>query len=166
MSTVPADFAEFAAARHSHLLRAAYLLTGDRDSAQDLTQETLIRLLTAWPRVRAADDPFAYSRRTMLNLYLRSRRRRWHGERPQVVLPEVAAPDDHARADQRDVLRRALATLPARQRAAVVLRQFEDLSEADTAAVMRCSIGTVKSLTSRGLAALRMQLAPTQEARR
>lgn len=165
MTSVPAGFAEFAAARQTHLLRSAYLLTGDRDSAQDLAQETLVRLLTAWPRVSAADDPFAYSRRTMLNLYLRSRRRRWHGERPQPVLPELPAPDEHARADQRDVLRRALATLPARQRAAVVLRQFEDLSEADTAAVMRCSTGTVKSLTSRGLASLRAQLAPTQEAR-
>lgn len=164
MSSLPADFAEFAAARQSHLLRAAYLLTGDRDAAQDLAQETLVRLLMAWPRVRAADDPFAYSRRTMLNLYLRSRRRRWHGERPQEILPETPAPDDHARADQRDLLNRALATLPPRQRAAVVLRQFEDLSEAETAHVMRCSTGTVKSLTSRGLAALRRHLTQTQEA--
>lgn len=164
MSTLPVDFAEFAAARQSHLLRAAYLLTGDRDAAQDLAQETLVRLLMAWPRVRAADDPFAYSRRTMLNLYLRSRRRRWHGERPQEILPERPAPDDHARADQRDLLNRALATLPPRQRAAVVLRQFEDLSEAETAQVMRCSTGTVKSLTSRGLSALRRHLTQTQEA--
>lgn len=166
MSRLPPDFTDFASGQQQRLLRAAFLLTGDRGAAQDLAQETLIKVLSSWGRFVSAGDPLAYSRRIMLNEYLQSRRRRWHGESPRHVLPDVTGPDEHARVDQRDLLRRALATLPPRQRAAVVLRQFEDLSEAQTADVLGCSTGTVKSLTSRGLAALRTQLDTAQEARR
>lgn len=151
-------FAEFAAVHQKAWLRSAYLLTGDRVTAQDLAQETAVRVLAGWRKVVRADDPVAYSRRIMLHLYLGGHRRRWHGEVATAELPEVAGPDAYRQLDDRDVVRRALQELPARQRAAVVLRRVEDLSETETAQVLGCSVGTVKSLTSRGTATLRRVL--------
>lgn len=146
----------FAAAEHARLVRAAFLLTGDAHAAQDLAHDALVRVLQKWSKVEAADDPAAYARRIMLNLFLTARRRSWRGEIPQAAVPDApASGDEHAVADDRDQLRRALAALPPRQRAAVVLRHYEQLTEAQTAVLLGCSVGNVKSLSSRGLAALR-----------
>lgn len=147
----------FAAAHHAQLVRSAYLLVGESHAAQDLAQDTLVQVLQKWRKVESADHPAAYARRVMLNLFLTGQRRRWHGETPSAELPDRPRADDpNAAADERDVLRRALRALPPRQRAAVVLRHYEQLSEAQTAHLLGCSAGTVKSLTSRGLAALRV----------
>jgi len=152
-----ASFDDFARAEHAPLVRYAYLLTGDRESAQDLAQETLVRVLVKWRHVQAAASPTAYARRIMLSLFLKDRRRRWHGEIPTGERSDVpTGPDaDTERIHDRDLVVRLLRRLPTRQRAAVLLRHYEQRSEADTAVAMRCSVGTVKSLTSRGLAALR-----------
>jgi RNA polymerase sigma-70 factor (sigma-E family) len=160
---MPPAFVAFVTAQQASWLRAAFLLTGDRTTAQDLAQETAVRVLLSWRKVEAADDPVAYARRTMLNLFLRGRQRRWHGEVPHEVLPETSVPSAYAAVDDRDQLRRALSALPPRQRAAVVLRQVERLTEAEVAVVLGCSIGNVKSLTSRGLAALRAALTSERE---
>lgn len=147
----------FLVAQHGALVRAAFLLTGQRASAEDLAQETVVRAIVKWRLVRRADEPSAYLRALLLNVFLADRRRRWTGERPSAVLPDRPADDAYAAPDDRDQLRRALLQLPPRQRAAVVLRHYEQRSEAQTAELMGCSVGTVKSLTSRGLAALRAQ---------
>jgi RNA polymerase sigma-70 factor (sigma-E family) len=150
------EFTGFAAADATRLLRIAYLLTGDRTAAEDLLQDVLERTYVAWPRI---DNPFAYARTVLA----RQAANRWRSRarRPQVPLEEAdhpVQPDPAARADDRDQLMRALADLPTRQRAAVVLRYLEELSEVETAAVLRCSVGNVKSQTSRGLAKLRSVL--------
>lgn len=149
------DCERFLAAEHVGLLRAAYVLTGDQHAAEDLTQETMIRIVSRWNRVRDAASPRAYARKTLMNTFLKARRRAWRGEVPHAELPEPFADSPLGSVDERDRLRRALARLPARQRAAVVLRHYEDLSEAEAAAVLGVSVGTVKSLTSRGLAGVR-----------
>lgn len=152
------DAAAFLAAEYPRLLRTAFLLTGDGGTAQDLTQETAVRLLANWRSVRRADNPHAYARKVMLNVHLRGKRRAWHGEIPTGRLPDEAARSAYAGVDDRDMVMRALAQLPERQRAAVVLRHHEGLSEAETAALLGCSVGNVKSLTSRGASALRAAL--------
>jgi RNA polymerase sigma-70 factor (sigma-E family) len=152
------DCAAFVAARQPALIRSAFLLCGSQQDAEDLVQETLVRVVQRWRRVCAADDPVAYTGRIQLNAFLSARGRRWHGEVPHAELPEGALVDDYDRVDDRDRLRRALLALPPRQRAAVVLRHYEQRSEADTATLMACSVGTVKSLTSRGLSSLRSAL--------
>lgn len=155
---------QFVAAEQAALLRAAFLLTGSQEAAEDLVQETLTRVLVHWRRVSRAGSPQAYVRRMLMNVFLRGRQRAWHGEVPYAVLPEQPEESPYAAADERDLVRRVLLTLPPRQRAAVVLRHYEDRSEAQTAQLMGCSVGTVKSLTSNGLTALRSRLpAPLQE---
>ncbi|MHA3704963.1 SigE family RNA polymerase sigma factor [Jatrophihabitans sp. YIM 134969] len=142
------------------LHRTAYLMTGDRERAQDVVQTALAKLYQAWPRRAEWEHPLAYARQAVVSTVLRSAERRWWGEKPTEHLPERAGPGtdhDDVTAD-RDELRRALAALPVRQRSAVVLRYYLDLSEAATADAMACPPGTVKSLTSRGLAALRTSL--------
>lgn len=146
-------FEEFVATRQRGLLRAAWLLTGDWAAAEDLVQTALVR---AWPHWRRLDDEpaaEAYVRRVMLNAYLSARRRRWRGETPTADLPEQPAPA--ADADLRGALVDAVRRLPRRQRAVVVLRFFDDLTEAQAASVLGCSVGTVKSQTSKALAGLR-----------
>jgi RNA polymerase sigma-70 factor (sigma-E family) len=155
------DFASFVAADSTRLLRSAYLLTGSRPAAEDLLQDALERTYVAWHRV---DDPYAYVRtaltRAAINQW-RTRRRR-----PQTELADrhqpVADDGSDARAD-RSVLLAALDRLPRRQRAVIVLRYLDDLSEAETAAAMGCSVGTVKSHTSRALTALRTSLGALPE---
>jgi RNA polymerase sigma-70 factor (sigma-E family) len=144
-------FAEFVAARGPALWRAAWLLTGDRSLAEDLLQTALTK---AWPhfdRVSRNGSFEAYVRRTMFTTYAGWRGRRWHGEIPTGDLPETGRTDE---APDPDLLR-ALAELSPRQRAVVVLRYFEDLTEAETAAALGCSTGSVKTHHSRALAALR-----------
>jgi RNA polymerase sigma-70 factor (sigma-E family) len=148
------DFAEFVHADATRLLRVAYLLTGNHDAAEDLLQETLERVYVAWPRI---DNPFAYARTTLARRSAsRWRARARRPEAPLHLAAEVPHEDGTEQVAQRDRLTRALAQLGPRQRAAVVLRYLEDLSEAETAAALGCSVGNVKSQTSRALARLRV----------
>jgi RNA polymerase sigma-70 factor (sigma-E family) len=147
-------FDDFVAARSTHLLRTAYLLTRDHALAEDLLQTALTRSWFAWRRIDG--DPEPYVRKVLLNTYASWWRRRWNGERPTEELPEGGL-DDHAAATASgEDLWQALGRLPRRQRAVVVLRYFEDLSEAETAAVLECSRGTVKSQLSKAIAKLRV----------
>lgn len=146
-------FREFAAARGPALSRSAYLLTGDHQLAEDLLQAALTRCVAHWDRI-ADGNPEAYVRRAMINL-----RTSWWRKRRYAI--EVPITDDRAVADGADdVVRRltmlaALARLPARQRAVIVLRYYEDRTEADIARLLGCSVGTVKSQASAALASLR-----------
>lgn len=147
-----ATFEEWVGARTPALMRAAYLLTGDWQRAEDLLQTALMRCYGRWSRI---DDHEAYVRRTLYVTYAGWRRRRWTGEVPG-PLPEQAGPNDDARdADARTDVLRLLASLPPRQRAVVVLRYYEDLSEADVAALLGVTAGTVKSTAAKALARLR-----------
>jgi RNA polymerase sigma-70 factor (sigma-E family) len=149
-------FREFVATRGRPLLRSAWLLTGDRATAEDLVQTALATTWLRWSRIRRRDAPELYVRRVMVTTYLSWRRRRWHGELPARELPEAAAPPDlMAAADLREAVRVELARLPRRQRAVLVLRYFDDLTEVQTADLLGCSVGTVKSQASRALARLR-----------
>jgi RNA polymerase sigma-70 factor (sigma-E family) len=141
------------------LIRCAYLVVGSRDAAQDVVQVALVKIARRWPQVVAGGDPLPYARTAVVRTAISWRRRKWHGERPHGEPVERAGTDGVEVVDSRDRLRRALATLPPRQRAAVVLRHYVDLDEATTARTLGCSVGTVKSQTSKGLAALRRALA-------
>ncbi|MFJ4622365.1 SigE family RNA polymerase sigma factor [Streptomyces sp. NPDC088812] len=149
-------FDRFVTARWPALLHLARLLTGgDRHRAEDLLQEALVKLWFAWPRV-AEQAPEAYVRKVLARAAARSARRRWWGEQPVAELPEPpGAGDETAAVDERSRLEAALALLPARQRAAVVLRYYQDLPERDVARVLGCPVGTARSLTARGVARLR-----------
>ena len=157
-----AEFRDFVALRSPALLRSAYLLVGgDWALAEDLLQAALIKTYLSWGRIR---DPGARERyvRTVLATTATSWwRRRWNGERASGVLPETASRDRADALDDRDALWTLVRALPARQRAVVVLRFYEDFSEADTALTLGLSIGTVKSHTARALAALRTVLKTT-----
>jgi RNA polymerase sigma-70 factor (sigma-E family) len=148
-------FGEFVSARYTSLLRAAYLLTGDRGHAEDLVQSALVRTYLGWRRLREPANAEAYTRATMIRLATRWRRRRWSGEVPTGELPEPAGRDHTAAVDDADLVRRALLGLPWAQRTVLVLRYFADQTEAEIAATLGVSVGTVKSRASRGLAALR-----------
>ena len=150
------DFRSYVAARSPALLRTAYALTGNRADAEDLLQTALARTYLAWERIREREAADGYVRQVMLNTRTSWWRKRKVDEHPTGELPErPAGRDATADADLHDALWTALAGLPKRQRAMVVLRYYEDLSEAETAAVMGVSVGTVKSATSRALAKLR-----------
>ena len=160
MVTVAEEFEQFVAARSPALLRTAYLLCGgDRGAAEDLLQDVLERMYPGWRRVRG--NPEAYARAALANAAANRWRRK--SRRPAEAPLTSAPPQGIAGPEQsivdKDMVVRALAELPDRMRAAVVLRYFDDLSEADTAAALGCGIGTVKSQTSRGLARLRELLA-------
>lgn len=143
-------FDEFVAARSGALLRTAYLLTQDAHLAEDLVQTALAK---AWfARRRIHGDPEPYVRRIMVNEFASGRRRKWRGERPTAELPETHSPASEPHTD----LWHALANLPRRQRAVIVLRFFDDLTEADTARALGVSVGTVKSQTARAMAKLRV----------
>lgn len=149
-------FNDFVATRSARLLRVAFLLTHDWARAEDLLQTALARAWFAWGRIRS--DPEPYVRRILVTTYASWWRRRWNGEHPteQERLPERSAPDEHGPLDDRDALWRALKRLPKRQRAVVVLRYFEDLSEAEVADMLGTTVGTVKSQASKALAKLRV----------
>ncbi|GHD98219.1 SigE family RNA polymerase sigma factor [Streptomyces alanosinicus] len=154
------EFQSFMIGRWPRLMRTAFLLTGEQHAAEDLVQSTLERVYVSWRKVGAADDPEAYVRRVMINLHARKHRKR---------LKEFLAPKDDsglvhevpeagdriAQADDRGALLKALAQLPVRQREAVVLRYWEDLTETQAAEAMGCSVGTVKSNAAKGIAKLR-----------
>ncbi|MFF7351197.1 MULTISPECIES: SigE family RNA polymerase sigma factor [Streptomyces] len=154
------EFQSFMVGRWPRLMRTAFLLTGEQHAAEDLVQSTLERVYVAWRKVGAADDPEAYVRRVMINLHARRHRRRLKEflapKDDSGLVREVAdAGDRIAQADDRSALLTALARLPARQREAVVLRYWEDLTETQAAEAMGCSVGTVKSNAAKGIAKLR-----------
>ncbi|MCW2496170.1 SigE family RNA polymerase sigma factor [Jatrophihabitans sp.] len=148
-----AAFRAFVEANGAVLLHAARLLTGDHHRGEDLVQTALTRLYLKWDGV---DAPLAYTRKALVTAHIDSTRRRWWGERPTEVLPEVAsaAATD---VEERDELRRLLSGLAPRERAVIVLRYYCDLSEQDTAATLGMPVGTVKSTCSRALSRLRVE---------
>jgi RNA polymerase sigma-70 factor (sigma-E family) len=151
----PEGFSDFVAARSRALLRTAWLLTGDWALAQDLVQTALAKAWPRWSRIERA-DPEAYVRRILVTTYATWWRRRWLGETPSSALPDQAVrADQYDEADRRSVVATALASLTRGQRAVVVLRYFDDLTEAQTAQALGCSVGTVKSQHARALAVLR-----------
>jgi RNA polymerase sigma-70 factor (sigma-E family) len=155
MSSAEEEYREFVGNRAASLHRTAYLLCGDWHLANDLVQETFVQAFRHWRRVQRADNQNAYVKRILINEFSRHwQRYRGLPVRADTNHPEVAVPDMSDEVVNRADLLRALLTLPARQRATVVLRYLEGMSERETAAVMRCSEGTVKSQTSRALSAL------------
>ncbi|HTJ32491.1 MAG TPA: SigE family RNA polymerase sigma factor [Dactylosporangium sp.] len=152
------DFREFVALRSKALLRTAYLLAGDWATAEDLLQIALTKTFLAWKRLGHIEAVEPYARRVLVNTSTSWWRRRWHGERPTEVLPETAAADQLEESLERDAMWRHVRALPNRQRAVLVLRYYEDQSEAETARLLGVSVGTVKSQTSRALATLRDKL--------
>ncbi|MEV6838660.1 SigE family RNA polymerase sigma factor [Streptomyces sp. NPDC051133] len=154
------EFQSFMVGRWPRLMRTAFLLTGEQHAAEDLVQSTLEQVYASWRKVGAADDPEAYVRRVMINAHARRHRRRlkeFLAPRDDAgLVREVADTGDRiAQADDRGALLQALAHLPVRQREAVVLRYWEDLTETQTAQAMGCSVGTVKSNAAKGIAKLR-----------
>jgi RNA polymerase sigma-70 factor (sigma-E family) len=149
-------FREFVVNESAALLRTAWMLTGDRSLAEDLLQTALARTWPHWARISREGTPAAYVRTVMARAYASSSGRRWCGEMPAEQVPDRAAEDGaFGAADERDRLTRALADLPRRQRAVIVLRYYLDLSEQQAAAALGCSVGTVKTQAARGLARLR-----------
>ena len=155
-SHLPDDgFAEFVRGRWGRLVRLGYSLTLDLGRAEDLVQESLAKLWAVWPRVRDG-SPEAYVRRTIVNGAISASRRRWRTEDPRWDLPELPELQvDADSVDERDWIRRELATLTVLQRAVVVLRYAEDLSEKQVADLLGISAGSVKTHAFRGLARLR-----------
>lgn len=152
------EFASFVRTHSSALIRTAYLLTGSAPAAEELVQDTLVRLYPKWDRVRAADVPIAYVRRALANAFVNTRRRPASRELVLDVLPDRGDPRDAtAQLADRDEIWGLLRTLPDRQRAALVMRYFHDLPDAEIAHALDCRAGTVRSLISRGLASMREQ---------
>lgn len=147
---------EFVAARGPALLRSAFLLTGDRHLAEDLVQAALVKLAPRWRRVSAGGDPESYVRKIIYHEHLNWWKRRGRHVYPSAEPPEPAGHPDMADSAVRSMLlRQALGKLTAKQRAMIVLRFYEDRSESETAHLLGCSVGTVKSQTHRALARLR-----------
>jgi RNA polymerase sigma-70 factor (sigma-E family) len=159
------DFTAYLAARQSALLRTAYLLTGNEHTAEDVVQGALARLYLAWDRVQQAQSPDAYVRRAIVNEATSWWRRSWRRrEVVSDVLPDTAIAPDLDGPDGGQVWQLVRA-LPARQRAVIVLRYYEQLSEAEIADVLGISTGTVKSQASRALATLRTHAPELEEQR-
>lgn len=152
------ELADFVRARYPQLLRRGYLLTGNQLAAEDLVQEALARCCAAWRR-HPITEPDAYVHRVMVNVLIsRSRLRRFR-EEVTADVPESGAVDPTSQHADRDVVWRALQETPPRQRAVLVLRFYEDMTESEIAACLDITVGTVRSQTAKGLAKLR-RLAP------
>jgi RNA polymerase sigma-70 factor (sigma-E family) len=154
-----AAFSDFVAGRQAHLRRIAYALCGDWHRADDLLQTALTKLYVAWPRIRHEGGEEAYVRQIMVRANIDESRRPWRRERPTDTLPDGAAPDGTP-VEDRSALFEALQALPEQQRKVVVLRHWLGLSVRETAAELGIGEGTVKSHSSRGLAALEAVLSP------
>ena len=149
-------FAAFVGLHSRSLFGTAYLLTGNRDDAEELLQDTLARLYPKWHAVRAADSPVAYVRRSLANRFVSATRSPSYRLRVTWELPDGPSDVDIASAvTDRRMLWQLLGELPERQRAALVLRYFHDLPDADIAQALNCREATVRSLVSRGVAAMR-----------
>lgn len=159
--TTSADFDEFVAARSGALLRTAYLLTHDHALAEDLLQTALAKAWFAWSRIDGNPEP--YVRKVLVNTFATWWRRRWNGELPTEELPERPAADPSGDSAGHQDLWLALGRLPRRQRAVVVLRYFDDLTEREIADALGCSPGTVKSQASKALAKLRIDPSLVEE---
>ncbi|MFC4783907.1 SigE family RNA polymerase sigma factor [Nocardioides sp. MAHUQ-72] len=153
-------FADLVEARSTSLLRLAYAVVGDHQLAQDLLQEALVKVYVAWPRLRDSAAAEAYVRRTIVTTAISWRRRRSFHEPPVAVVPDRDDGDETDRLTTHGVLWEQVRELPSRQRAALVLRYYEDLSEAETAELMGCSVGTVKSQVATALLKLRDRVGP------
>jgi len=148
-----ADFSRFVAERRPALLRFALALSGNGADAEDLVQTALARTAVRWHSIRKKDSADAYVRQAIVRLHINLWRSLRSREHPVAAIPEhVATADDP---ETRQVVWAALATLPPKQRAVIVLRYYEDMSEADIAAALGCSRGTVKSQASKAMAHLR-----------
>jgi RNA polymerase sigma-70 factor (sigma-E family) len=149
-------FAQFVEGRQRALQRTAWLLTGDWALAEDLVQTALVRSWPRWERIRRRDNPEIYVRRAMVNSWVSWRRRRWWGEQASETVPDSQAVGDLAtEVAVRITVQGALRSLTARQRAVLVLRVFDDLSEAQVAQVLDCAVGTVKATLAHAVAKLR-----------
>ncbi len=152
----PDVFTAFVAGHQRRLQRTAFLLTGDWQLAEDLVQTALAKAWVRWAGITRTEQPEMYVRRVIVTTYISWRRRRWRGEVATAELPDHGEPADlQAEAASRLLARKLLAALPARQRAVLVLRFFDDLTETEVAAMMGCAVGTVKSQTAKALARLR-----------
>ena len=149
-------FRDYVTERSRSLLRTAYLLTGNRADAEDLVQAALAKTYMAWDRIEDRNALDGYVRRAMVNTHISWWRRRRLEEYPTDEIPDQAVADHSGTSDLQDTLRRAVDRLPQRMRAAVVLRYFEDMTEAEVADVLGVSLGTVKSTVSRAVAKLRI----------
>lgn len=154
MVSSPEGFEEFVVGATPRLLRMAYLLTRDAGHAEDLLQTALAKAWRAWGRVEG--DPEPYVRRIIATSHATWWRRRWRGEEPTGDLPERPGESPQDVVDEREWLWQALGRLPRRQRTVLVLRFYEDLTEAQVAGLLGCSVGTVKSQASKALAKLRI----------
>ncbi len=153
------EFRDYVQERLTGLRRSAYLLCGDPHTADDIVGATLAKMFRSWKRISALEHRDAYVRRMLVTTYLDDRRRLWHREQPTDILPEPPAQPAIDIAD-RMALIEALSHVPARCRAVLVLRFFEDLSVEQTAQALGCAAGTVKAHTHHGLAILRARLDP------
>ncbi|MDA0632399.1 SigE family RNA polymerase sigma factor [Nonomuraea sp. MCN248] len=152
------SFREFVVDHQQALMRTAYLLTGDAHQAEDLLQNVLLKVLGRWSRLARVEHPEAYARKALVNQHISWRRRRVRSEFPTAEPPDRPYSSEDSTV-VRLVMRRALMRLPPRQRAVIVLRYYEDRTERETAELMNCSVGTVKSQAHYALARLR-ELAP------
>ena len=156
---VDESFVEFVSARWARLYRIAYLLTADADAAEDLLQTAMEKTYARWSKVRRFDQPEAYVRKMMVNAHISARRRpAWRLEWSRDVLPERSEASGDDEVVDHAVLWPLVCALPNRQRAVVVLRYYEDLSTADTAELLGCTVGTVKSQAHDAMQALRRGL--------
>jgi RNA polymerase sigma-70 factor (sigma-E family) len=153
------DFAEYVGARWGSLYRLAYLLAASPTGAEDLLQTTLEKAYASWGRIGRMEYTDAYVRRMLVNTMVSSRRRAWTRERPSEELPETAADPAEVLVLDRHLFWPLVCALPDRQRAVIVLRYYEDLTEAQIADVLGCAPGTVKSQASAAIGALRRALA-------
>jgi RNA polymerase sigma-70 factor (sigma-E family) len=155
IGSVEIEFHEFVMSRGRSLLHSAYLLTGNVADAEDLVQSALAKTYQAWDRIEDRNALDGYVRRAMVNTQISWWRRRKVDEYPTDDIPDQPVADSSVSSDEHDALRRAIERLPQRMRAAVVLRFFEDMTEAEVAEVLGVSLGTVKSTVSRAVAKLR-----------
>ena len=155
MGSDASDFREFIEPRLDPLRRTAFVLCRDWHRADDLVSECVIKVLRAWPRIGALDDPHAYVHRILINTWLDERRRLWRRESPSATVPDVVRVDHQRAIDERVTVLEQISKLPTRRRAVVVLRFYCDMSVEQTADILGCSTGTVKSQTARALDRLR-----------
>ena len=154
-------FEQFVTVRWSALYRTAYLLTGQRADAEDVVQTTLVKAYSSWSRIRRADAPDAYVRRMLVNEFLSATRRRKRARQyAETQPPGPPVPTHEAGVLDRTVVWQEVVSLPPRQRAVVVLRFYEDLSEKQIAQVLGCAPGTVKSQTAAALRSLQGRIGP------